>query len=94
MHGLELYRKYHRLIVALADERRSAELSLIALRVILQEFQDTAATLECGTADFVCDELARQLEHEAIRSTGKHRRDILFAAVKAFEGMSFPKSMP
>jgi hypothetical protein len=42
--------------------------------------------------DFVCDELADQLEHEAIRSTRKHRQDVLFAAVKAFDGMTFSNS--
>jgi hypothetical protein len=89
MHGPELYRKYRHLIVALADERRSSELSLTALHALLREFQDAAAGLEPGTAAFVCDELADQLEHEAIRSTGKHRRDILFAAVKAFDSMTF-----
>jgi hypothetical protein len=94
MHGPELYRKYRRLIVALADERCSPEISLTALHALLREFHDTAAALEPGTADFVCDELADQLEHEAIRSTGKHRRDILLAAVKAFDGMTFPKSQP
>jgi hypothetical protein len=92
MHGYELYRKYRRLIVALADEQKSAELSLSALRALLQEFQDGAATLEPAAVDFVCDELADQLEHEAIRSTGKHRRDILFAAVKAFDSMTFTKA--
>ena len=43
MHEPELYRKYRSLIVALADERRSAELSLTALHSILHEFQVTAA---------------------------------------------------
>ena len=74
----ELYRKYRGLIVALADERRSADLSLAALHALLQEFQETAATLESAAVDFVCDELADQLEHEAIRSTRKHRQNVLF----------------
>ncbi len=94
MHGPELYRKYRCLIVALANKRRSAEHSLTALHSVLHEFQLTAAAIEPATADFVCDELADQLEHEAIRSTGKHRRDILFAAVKALDSMSLPKSKP
>jgi hypothetical protein len=89
MHSTDLYRKYRGLIVALADERRSADLSLAALHALLQEFQDTAAELKPATADFVCEELADQLEHEAIRSTRKHRRDVLLAAVKAFDGMTF-----
>jgi hypothetical protein len=92
MHSTELYRKYRGLIVALADERRSADLSLAALHGLLQEFQDTAAELKPAAAAFVCEELADQLEHEAIRSTRKHRRDVLLAAVKAFDGMTFAHS--
>lgn len=90
----ELYRKYRRLIEELADERRPCEVSLTALRALLQEFQDTVAALGPSNAAFVCDELADQLEHAALRSTGKHRRDVLLAAVKAFDGMTFPKSKP
>jgi len=89
MHGPDLYRKYRRLIVELADERRSPGPSLTALQGVLQEFQDAAAAIDPATADFVCDELADQLEHEAIRSISKHRRDILSMAVKAFDEMTF-----
>jgi hypothetical protein len=42
----------------------------------------------------VCDELADQLEHEAMRSTRKYRRDIFSAAVKALDDMIFPKPKP
>jgi hypothetical protein len=90
----DLYRKYRRLIEELADERRPCEVSLTALRTLLQQFQDTVAALGPSSAAYVCDELADQLEHEALRSTGKHRRDVLLAAVKAFDGMTFPKSKP
>lgn len=89
MPGPDLYRKYRRPIEDLADERRSMELSLAALRALLQQFESKAAALEAATANFVCDEIADQLEHEALRSTSKHRRDVLLAAVKGFEGMSF-----
>jgi hypothetical protein len=94
MHERELYRKYRGLIEALADERHSAELSLTILRGLLQEFQRKAAELGFTTANLVRDELAHQLEHEALRSTGKHRRDVLLAAVKAFDGMTFPNPKP
>ena len=90
MPGPDLYRKYRRLIEDLADERRSRELSLATLRALLQQFESEAAAFEAGTANFVCDEIADQLEHEALRSTSRHRRDVLLAAVKGFEGMSFP----
>jgi hypothetical protein len=92
MPELGLYRKYRPLIEQLANERRSAELSLGALRALLQEFQVNAAALGPTAAGVACDELAGQLEHEALRSTVKHRRDVLLAAVKAFEVMSFPSS--
>jgi hypothetical protein len=92
MHGPELYRKYHHLIVTLADERRSPGLSLLDLHAVLQEFQDTAATLDPATADFVHHELAYQLEYESLRPVSKHRRGILSMAVKAFDGMTLPKS--
>lgn len=88
----ELYRKYRRRIEELADERCSAELSLEALRALLHEFERNAAKLGSATAGFVCDELAKQLEHEALGSVAKHRRDVLLAAVKAFDGMTFPSS--
>ena len=94
MNRPELYRKYRRLIEELADERRPFEVSLTTLRALLQEFQDTASVLGPSAATFVCNELADQLEHEALRSTGKHRRDVLLAAVKTFDGMTFHKSKP
>ena len=94
MHGPDLYRQYRQLIVELADERRSPGLSLMDLHGVLQEFQDTVATLDPVTADFVRHELANQLEHEAICSISKHRRDILSIAVKAFDEMTFPKPTP
>jgi len=91
MNGPELYREYRRLIEKLADERRPSEVSLTALRALLQQFQGTAAALGASNAASLCDELADQLEHEALRSTSKHRRDVLLAAVKAFDGMTFAK---
>jgi hypothetical protein len=94
MNRPELYRKYRRLIEELADERCPFEVSLTTLRALLQEFQDTAAAFGASAAAFVRDELADQLEHEALRATRKHRRDVLLAAVKAFDGMTFPKSTP
>jgi len=80
MHGSELYRKYRCLIEDLADERSSTELSLMALHALLQQFEHEAATLETSTANFFCEEIADQLEHEALRSTSRHRRDVLSAA--------------
>lgn len=89
MHNSELYRKYRQFIEGLADERRSTELSLTTLHALLQQFESEAGALEPGAAGFVCDEIADQLEHEALRATSRHRRDVLLAAVKGFDGMSF-----
>lgn len=92
MHGPELYRKYRRLIVDLANERRSSEFSLPTLHALLQQFEREAAALKPATANFVCDEIADQLEHEALRSTSRHRQDVLLAAVKGFDGMAFARA--
>lgn len=94
MLGPDLYSKYRRLVEELADERRSTGQSVTALRALLQQFESEAATLEVSTIHFVCDEIAGQLEHEALRSTSTHRRDVLLATVKGFEGMAFPKAKP
>ena len=94
MYGRELYREYRRRIEEIADERSSVELSLAALRALLREFQHRSTQLGSTTACRVCDELADQLEHEALRSVRKHRRDVLLAAVKAFDGMTFHQSKP
>jgi hypothetical protein len=94
VHGSELYGKYRQRIEELADERRSTELSLTILRTLLKEFESEAAALTPAVGYFVCDEIANQLEHEALHSASKHRRDILLAAVKGFDGMSFPTTKP
>jgi hypothetical protein len=91
MQDRKLYGKFRRLIEETADERNLTALSLTVLRSLLQQFEREAATLEAPTANFVCEEIADQLEHEALRSTSRHRRDILLAAVKGFDGMAFPR---
>jgi hypothetical protein len=87
MHSSDLYRKYRQRIEELANEACPTQLSLTTLRALLQEFEREAAALTPGVAHFVCDEIANQLEHEALHSTSRHRRDILLAAVKSFDGM-------
>ena len=89
MHGPDLYRKYRQRIEELADEACPTQLSLTTLRALLREFEREAATLGPSAAGFVCDELSRQLEHEALRATSRHRRDVLLSAVKGFDAMSF-----
>jgi hypothetical protein len=94
MQGPDLYRKFRSLIEELADEPLSLELSLTRLHVLLEQFALDATALEVPKANFVCEEIADQLEHEALRCTSRHRRDVLLAAVKGFDSMAFPKSKP
>ena len=68
MHDTELYRKYRQFIEGLADERRSTELSLTTLHALLRQFESEAGALEPAAAGFVRDEIADQLEHEALRA--------------------------
>jgi hypothetical protein len=89
MQGPSLYRKYRHLVEDLADEGRPMDQSLTALRAVLQQFEREAAALEVTKARFVCDEIADQLEHEALRATTTHRRAILLAAVKRIDAMAF-----
>jgi hypothetical protein len=95
MRGPELSRKYRQRIEELADEACPTQLSITRLRGLLREFEGEVAALAAGVCKFVCDELANQLEHEALLATNKQRRDILFAAVETFDGLSFarPQSM-
>jgi hypothetical protein len=89
MDDTELYRKYRQFIEGLADERRSTEMSLTTLHALLRQFESEAGALEPAAAAFVRDEIADQLEHEALRAISRHRRVVLLAAVKGFDGMSF-----
>jgi hypothetical protein len=91
MPSLDLYRKYRELIEAVANEACPTQRSLTTLRGVLQEFEHEAAAMTTGQAHFVCDEIANQLEHEALHSTSEHRRKILQAAVKGFDDMSLGK---
>ena len=83
-----MYRKYRQRIEELANEACPTPLSLTTLRGVLREFEGEAAALTPSVARFVCDEIANQLEHEALHSTTQHRRDILLAAVKGLDAMA------
>lgn len=87
MHGRELYGKYQQCVEELANEACPTHLSLTSLRGLLREFEREATALTPAVAHFVCDEIANQLEHEALHSTSSHRRDILLAAVKGFDSV-------
>ena len=60
------------------------------LHTLLQRFASEATMLEPGSAHLLCEELADQLEQEALRATTTHRRNVLLGAVKGFDAMSFP----
>jgi hypothetical protein len=94
MRGADMYRKYRQLIEELANEASPTQLSLTTLRRVLREFESEASVLTPAVTHFVCDEIANQLEHEALHSTSRHRRDILLAAVKGFDDVSHHRPHP
>ena len=91
MQTHELYKKYRQLIENLANKPSPREIWLKSLHSLQQQFEREATALQPGSASLLCEELSDQLEHEALRSTGKHRRDVLLAAVKGFDEMSTQK---
>ena len=86
----ELYKKYRQLIEELANRPHSRDRWLTDLHTLLQRFASEATMLEPGSAHLLCEELADQLEQEALRATTTHRRNVLLGAVKGFDAMSFP----
>jgi hypothetical protein len=52
---------------------------------ILRQFEHEASSLGVVSARSLCEELCDQLEHEALHTTSKHRRDVLMSTVKGLE---------
>jgi len=52
---------------------------------LLRQFEREAASLGLASARLLCEELCDQLEHEALQTTNKHRRDVLMRTVKGLE---------
>ena len=90
MHNRELFKHYRQLVEDLANQPRNGEVWLADLTSITEKFEKDAAELHPGSAVLLCEELCQQFEHEAVRATNAHRRDVLLGTVKRFEAMSFP----
>jgi hypothetical protein len=84
----ELYQRYHRLILKLAQERHSCTGSLDRLRELLAQFELEAAGIAPNSLRFLREQLSEQLEHEALCSAHSDQRQVLFAAVKRLEQLS------
>ena len=90
MQEHELYKKYRQLIEELANRPHSRNRWLTDLQTLLQRFASEANMLEPGSAHLLCEEIADQLEQEALSATTTHCRNVLLGAVKGFDAMSFP----
>jgi hypothetical protein len=85
----ELYGRYRQRIEALADRPPLPnDVWLAEMREILRAFTKEARTLSPSRAHLLCWELCEQFEEEAYRAATLQRRDVLIAAVKAFEGIA------
>jgi hypothetical protein len=81
----ELYQRYHRLILELAQEEESCSGSLERLRELLRQFELEAADIAPNSISLLREQLSEQLEHVALCSAHPDRRSVLFAAVKRLE---------
>ena len=89
MQEHKLYKKYRQLIEELANRRDLRDRWLTDLHTLLQRFASEATMLEPGSAHLLCEELADQLEQEALYATTTLGRNVLLGAVKGFDAMSF-----
>ena len=85
MQSRELYQRYHRLILELAQEGQSCSGSLERLRELLRQFELEAADIVPNSVGLLREQLSEQLEHAALCSAHRDRRYVLLAAVKHLE---------
>jgi hypothetical protein len=85
MHSDELYPKHRGLIVALADERRSADLSLAAVLT-------PRRCVAIGHATARCLRVERTASCSSWAASSSPTGSPFFAAVKALDGLTFPNS--
>jgi hypothetical protein len=81
----ELYQRYHRLILELAQEGQPCSGSLERLRELLRQFELEAADIAPNSVRLLRAQLSEQLEHAALCSAHPDQRHVLFAAVKRLE---------
>lgn len=88
----ELYGRYRQLIEQLADRPPQPLAAWQAeLQGILHQFRTETAVLTSSRTELLCWELSEQLEEEALRAVNIHRRDVLWAAVKALENLAWDR---
>jgi hypothetical protein len=88
MRARELFSNYRQRVEAVAAEQRSLPARSAALNEILRQFEHEASALGTASARLLCEELCDQLEHEALTTTSKYRRDVLMRAIKGLEEIS------
>jgi len=85
MRARELFSHYRQRVEAMAAEQAPVPVWAADLGEILRQFEREASSLGLASARLLCEELCGQLEHEALHTTNKHRRDVLMRTVKGLE---------
>jgi hypothetical protein len=85
MRARELFSHYRQRVEAMAAEQAPLPVWPTDLGEILRQFEHEASSLGVVSARSLCEELCDQLEHEALHTTSKHRRDVLMSTVKGLE---------
>jgi hypothetical protein len=85
MRARELFSHYRQRVEAMAAEQAPLPVWPTDLGEILRQFEHEASSLGVASARSLCEELCDQLEHEALHTTSKHRRDVLMSTVKGLE---------
>jgi len=85
MRARELFSHYRQRVEAMAAEREPLPVWPADLGEILRQFEHEVSSLGVASARLLCEELCDQLEHEALHTTSKHRRDVLMRTVKGLE---------
>ena len=89
MPARELYGRYRQLVEQLANQAPpSPRTWQTELQHIVSQFQAETEVLTPSRTELLCWELIEQFEEEALRAVKLHRRDVLSAAVKAFENVA------
>ena len=85
MGARELFGHYRQRVEAMAAEQAPLPVWPRDLGEILRQFEQEVSPLGVASARSLCEELCDQLEHEALHTTSKHRRDVLMRTIKGLE---------
>jgi hypothetical protein len=85
MRARELFSHYRQRVEAVAAEPAPLPMGPTDLGEILRQFEHEVSSLGAASARLLCEELCDQLEHEALRTTSKHRRDVLMRTIKGLD---------